>query len=756
MSTKRSPRSLRAVVLVACGAGLGSGLLASAAEGFVYWTGAGLASNTAQANNDGSSPDIDFIADGQAQALAVDDEYIYWGDYPSESIARAELDGSNIEREFIPNVHPEFGASVTGLAVTDTHIFWSLYGSDRIGRASIDGSNANPNFVTGGSLITSIAVDGSHLYWTNAFHPDYLQEHGGHEGTIGRSALNGTGVDQTFVEGLSYGTFPSTFTAYPMSIAVDDDYIYVVLNGSDGPPEDMIPASIGRFSKPTGSPSDLTFIDGLPPGGAAGLAANDSHLYWAEIHPDHNAIARASIDGTQVRHNFICNADGSQGNVTAAPVGIAVDAGHQSGSPSNDDECLLQEYVPELRYDSQESYRADSAATIAEAWGDEASGLFSHEISGDPWTNRLVRNPLIDPPFDLAYASPYATGDFQLDLAALGATYPDNTSATVYDRLVEHGDDYLGTAQALHDYGGYANRVYGHVTTDTDGKTWLQYWFFYYYNAFNVSNVGKHEGDWEMIQVGLDQNGEPDGIVFAQHEAASYCEVSEAEMTAAGAPVVFVGLDSHASFPSTGTWDLPHPLAPTDDQADGDGDAVRPQLEIIDNGNPAWVDWPGLWGNSEGGGFGQPSPAGPAWHDQWEDPETFADGADDCFDRYEGTGNPRSTVNRPSGSADHGPRAPRLTDARFVGDRVRVSYTLRQEPGKRWPRILFSTDSPGDDHAPVSLVAKGLRKRGKFTFPTRTTPSAERLVRASVFSRGGGRSRVVERTIARPGAVSPR
>ena len=52
------------------------------------------------------------------------------------------------------------------------------------------------------------------------------------------------------------------------------------------------------------------------------------------------------------------------------------------------------------------------------------------------------------------------------------------------------------------------------------GTLWLQYWFFYFYNDYNLAlGIGLHEGDWEMIQLRI-HDGAPDLAVYAQHRQA--------------------------------------------------------------------------------------------------------------------------------------------------------------------------------------------------------------------------------------------
>lgn len=52
------------------------------------------------------------------------------------------------------------------------------------------------------------------------------------------------------------------------------------------------------------------------------------------------------------------------------------------------------------------------------------------------------------------------------------------------------------------------------------GQLWLQYWLWYIYNDYHLAfNAGLHEGDWEMVQVGMDGD-EPKVAVYAQHDQA--------------------------------------------------------------------------------------------------------------------------------------------------------------------------------------------------------------------------------------------
>ena len=47
--------------------------------------------------------------------------------------------------------------------------------------------------------------------------------------------------------------------------------------------------------------------------------------------------------------------------------------------------------------------------------------------------------------------------------------------------------------------------AYGRIARGSDGRRWLQYWLYYTDNPQDrgIVRTGRHEGDWELVQVGL-------------------------------------------------------------------------------------------------------------------------------------------------------------------------------------------------------------------------------------------------------------
>ena len=173
--------------------------------------------------------------------------------------------------------------------------------------------------------------------------------------------------------------------------------------------------------------------------------------------------------------------------------------------------------------------------------------------------------------------------------------------------------------------------AYGHAVQDRVGRVWLQYWLFSTDNLQDrgVVRSGRHEGDWELVQVGLDATRRPATLTLAQHSWAEGCAWGRRGARA----VIFVAHGSHASYATPAVHERPWP--DPDDEARGDGRRVVPHLEPIGEGKPAWVAWPGLWGGSQAAWWNPAengSPRGPAFQSagQWGDPAGFHAAARAC------------------------------------------------------------------------------------------------------------------------------
>jgi hypothetical protein len=265
-----------------------------------------------------------------------------------------------------------------------------------------------------------------------------------------------------------------------------------------------------------------------------------------------------------------------------------------------DAHALLARHVPRLVYDSQEAYFADSAAI----WTDSPANVLK----------RADGQVLAKPP--------------KLTLDFLGPkTYGDGTPVKATDTIGETSRDYAKHAAALHAQVRYRNRVHGHARRDKAGQLWLQYWFFYYYDDFQLAgpllSAGDHEGDWEMIEIRVADDGTPQQAVYSQHKVAEAHDWSFVQTVPADpdTPLVYVARGSHANYFRPGS----HWTGVWFDHADGHGPAVDPALVDLGDTVPGWVRWPGFWGDTKPqvDPIDATSPRGPGGHAQFDDPATL-------------------------------------------------------------------------------------------------------------------------------------
>jgi hypothetical protein len=180
--------------------------------------------------------------------------------------------------------------------------------------------------------------------------------------------------------------------------------------------------------------------------------------------------------------------------------------------------------------------------------------------------------------------------------------------------------------------------VYAHVATDSEhsGKLAVQYWFYYTLNDF----TDKHESDWEMAQVDFDaatpqqalRTG-PYQVDLAQHAGGERgAWTDDPKLSKQGThPLTYVATGSHADYfqrhlylgkggtaifgcddTRSNTTRL-HPQV-----------VVLPDTPVSTDSNFAWLNFRGRWGQKEPGINNGPD--GPAGHDVWLHPISWADG----------------------------------------------------------------------------------------------------------------------------------
>lgn len=156
----------------------------------VYWTTSPVGPDAiGRANLDGSGVDQDYVpTDEAAFGVAVNASHIYWANYSSEAIGRANLDGTGATQSLIASP----GDSPQGIAVDGGHVYWSAYEQNgaRIARANLDGSDRDLNFIPGLSNPYGIAANASNLFYVDR-----------DLDAVSRAALDGSAVTASFIGG---------------------------------------------------------------------------------------------------------------------------------------------------------------------------------------------------------------------------------------------------------------------------------------------------------------------------------------------------------------------------------------------------------------------------------------------------------------------------------------------------------------------------------------------------------------------------
>lgn len=305
---------------------------------------------------------------------------------------------------------------------------------------------------------------------------------------------------------------------------------------------------------------------------------------------------------------------------------------------------LLRRFQPALRYDANEQFFADSAAQYTEAPGIE-----------------LRRVPERDRPGAVLARAMPAGDEPELSLAFLGPqVYGNGEKVEKTDLIGVRGRDYRAQYVALRmARPDLKNRMYARAVNSGDGRLWLQYWLFYFYNDYQLAlGFGTHEGDWECIQLRMGIDGDvPDVVVCAQHRHGEKRNWEDVERLpgSADTPVIYVARGSHAAYFEPGY----HQTEAWYDIADGKRPAPQLELELVEDATHPWLRWPGRWGDTtprdRSADLDQSAPTGPGTKRQWRDPNRLL-------------GSAKPSVLRTA------PRAPDVTITRGRGDRLHVEY----------------------------------------------------------------------------------
>ena len=193
---------------------------------------------------------------------------LYWTDWGTDRIQRANLDGSSVENLVVGGGLD--GPDGLALDVAGGKMYWADAGANKIQRAGLDGSNVE-DLVTGLGIPYGLALDvaGGKMYWTDR-----------QASRIQRSDLDGANVEDLITSGLA---FPGELV-----LDVQRGKMYWTNPGSD---------KIQRANLDGSQVEDLV-TSGL--GSPTGLAVDVSggKMYWTDRRTDR--IQRANLDGSHV------------------------------------------------------------------------------------------------------------------------------------------------------------------------------------------------------------------------------------------------------------------------------------------------------------------------------------------------------------------------------------------------------------------------------------------------------------------------
>jgi hypothetical protein len=319
-------------------------------------------------------------------------------------------------------------------------------------------------------------------------------------------------------------------------------------------------------------------------------------------------------------------------------------------------EDLLRRFCPQLVYDSLEAYFADDPRQLLVTPGAvlrRGDQVLARADDGSLTLDTLTPN-----------------GQKDDCLAVVGKDY-----AHQYERLRELYPD-------LNDV------MVARAKADRHGRLWLQYWLWYFYNDYRLTaGVGTHEGDWELVQFRLGDDGVPDYAVYNQHKKAQRrpWDRVEKDPDNPDTALVYVARGSHASYFEPGV----HPTEVWADVCDGGRPGTPARLEIVDDTTP-WVRWPGHWGDTKPRNATQSdSPTGPGRKKEWADP---ARAFDEAYEEERGKhplGGPDFGVGRAGGKLLITYNLIRLIGTPAA---IAVNVNSAQEPGV--PPKTFAFDVP--------------------------------------------------------------
>ena len=259
---------------------------------------------------------------------------LYWTDWGTDRIQRANLDGSGVEDVVVGGGLD--GPDGLALDAAGGKMYWTDAGASRIQRANLDGSSVE-NLVTGLGIPYGLALDvsGRKMYWTDR-----------QNSTIQRASLDGTNIENLITSGLVFPgelvldvTGGKLYWTNPGSRKIqrsnlDGSQVEDLVTGGLGSPTGLaIDVSGGKLywtdrrtdkiqrSNLDGSRVEDLVTSGLDKPNGLALDVSGGKMYWADAGT--NKVQRANLNGSNVE-DLVTGADG-----LVDPSGIAV-----GGAPS--------------------------------------------------------------------------------------------------------------------------------------------------------------------------------------------------------------------------------------------------------------------------------------------------------------------------------------------------------------------------------------------------------------------------------------
>ena len=275
----------------------------------LYWTDWGT-DKIQRANLDGSGIE-DLVSGGgldgpDGLTLDMAGGKMYWTDAGTNKIQRADLNGSNVE-DLVTGLGIPYGLA---LDASGGKMYWTNRQTNKIQRADLSGGNVEDLITSGLTFPGGLALDvsGGKMYWTNP---------GANK--IQRANLNGSGVEDLVTSGVSS----------PTGIALD-------ISGGKMYWTDRRSDKIQRANLDGSVVQDLV-TSGLDRPNGLALDVSGGKMYWADAGT--NKVQRANLDGSNVEDL----ATGANGLVD--PSGVALASGGGGGGGGAADLVVVSPFV---------------------------------------------------------------------------------------------------------------------------------------------------------------------------------------------------------------------------------------------------------------------------------------------------------------------------------------------------------------------------------------------------------------------------